>query len=720
MFQMRFVLLFLTLLALSIPGAGLSQDDVLAWPREIEVKKGTIVVYQPQIESIDGDHLSARAAVSVTPAGKNTPVFGAIWLDGRLEVDRDTRIATFIDVTVPDVKFPEVSDEQIAALVAIIETDFATWNMEMPLDDLIAAAEVVEAEQAISERLNNDPPKIVYRTEPSVLITIDGEPKMRDVEGSNLKYVGNTPFVIIQDGATFYLKGGEQWYTSNQVTEGWAPLRKEPPAAVAAFAAEQATPAEKDALDTSDVGDMRAEIPAIVVATEPTELVQVNGAPDFKSVEGTQLLYVQNSESDILMYIPSQEYFILLAGRWYKSRSLEDGTWKWVPFDGLPNDFINIPETSDMASVRASVPGTQEAREAVLDNSVPQTAEVDRATATVNVAYDGDPKFESIEGTSMSYAVNTNKSVLRIDGRYYCCDNAIWFESDSPNGPWTVSTVVPDDVQEIPPESPVYNVKYVHVYHYTPSVVYVGYTPGYYGSYYYQGCVVYGTGYWYRPWYSPYYYYPRPCTWGFGVHYNPYTGWGFSVGITNGWFSVRVGTGYGYWGPRGYYPGYRHGYHHGYRHGFYAGYRYANRPKATPYRNNLYRNNAAVRKTRDVAQSPAKRPSTRPGTRPSTRPSTKPGTRPSTKPSTRPNNVYADKNGNIHRRTSSGWETRNKGGWSKQPGTRDKTSQKNLNKQHESRQRSQARNKSYQKQKTRSQPQSRKQPSRSRSGGKRR
>ncbi len=39
-----------------------------------------------------------------------------------------------------------------------------------------------------------------------------------------------------------------------------------------------------------------------------------------------------------------------------------------------------------------------------------------------------------------------------------------------------------------------------------------------------------GTGYYYTPWYGAYYY-PRPVTWGYGVHWNPYSGWGFSIGI---------------------------------------------------------------------------------------------------------------------------------------------------------------------------------------------
>jgi hypothetical protein len=119
----------------------------------------------------------------------------------------------------------------------------------------------------------------------------------------------------------------------------------------------------------------------------------------------------------------------------------------------------------------------------------------------------------------------------------------------------------------VPPDCPIYNVKYVSIYESTPEVVYVGYTPAYTGSYVYGGCVVYGTGYYYQPWYG-HYYYPRPVTYGFAVHYSPYGGWGMSFGMSYGWFSMSVHSGGGYWGAGGYHAGYHHGYNNGYRHGY--------------------------------------------------------------------------------------------------------------------------------------------------------
>ncbi len=430
-----------------------------------------------------------------------------------------------------------------------------------------------------------------------------------------------------------------------------------------------APPTEEVAAEAADdsarVARGEPVIPEVIVRTAPAEVIQTNGEPDFAAIEGTSLLYLKNSEDDVVMDIDSQTYYALIAGRWYASKSLSSNKWEFVPGSKLPADFAQIPAGSDMGNVRSSVPGTVEAEEAVLDNQIPQTATVDRKTATVEVAYDGEPKFEPISGTKMSYAVNTDKSVLLIDGKYYCCDAAVWFVSSSATGPWSVCASVPASVQDIPPESPVYNVKYVYVYDSTPEVVYVGYTPAYYGSYVYGGCVVYGTGYYYQPWYG-YYYYPRPVTYGFSAHYNPYTGWGFSYGVSYGWFNVRVSTYGGYWGPGGYHYGYNHGYHHGYHHGYNQGYGHgynngwsagyragqaAGGGKPTPYTRDAYR-------THQAGVQPAKGSAAQ---------------RPATQPAKNPNNVYADKSGNVYRQTDQGWQKNTKNGWQSTGGAKPST-----------------------------------------------
>lgn len=622
------------------------------WPRQIDLPEAEIVVYQPQPETFEGNNVTARTALSITPSGSDTPVFGAVWLTSRLSTDRDTRTATIEDITVDRVVFPESTDEQQEQLSDILESEIPKWNLEISLDRLLTTLELADQRKEIAQGLDNTPPEILFSSDPAILLLFDGEPFTQDIEGSSLEQLVNTPYlVVLASNGRYYLYAGDNsWYEAPNWRGDWS-LASSVPSDVAAI-----TPEEEDIGDAAD-GEPEEEPgppPRIVVATEPTELIVTEGEPEFAPIEGTDLLYMSNTNSDVLMNIGDQNYYAILSGRWYKSRSLE-GPWTFISPDALPEVFAEIPSDSEMAHLLVSVSGTQEANEAVMDNQIPQTTAIDRQEASLEIEYDGDPEFEPIEDTSLAFAVNTETPVIRVDSMYYACDNGVWFVSNGPTGPWAVADSVPDDVYTIPPSSPVYNVTYVQVYDSTPDVVYVGYTPGYTGSYVYGGTVVYGTGYYYPYWYGTTYY-ARPATWGFHVRWNPWTGWTFGFSYSNGPFTFHIGFGRwgGWWGPRGYYP-YRRGYRRGWRAGYVAGYRSAQMRNAR--RDNIYN---------------------RPGNSDRNRPSAMPADRQQpVRAQNRDNNVYADQNGNIHRRNQDGsWDQRAGDNWSpsqtpgQQPGER--------------------------------------------------
>ncbi len=633
--------------------------DETGWPKKIEKDGAAVVIYQPQVESLTAIQLEARSAVSVTLEEGASPVFGAMWFDCLIATDKDERTVRLKELKVSAAKFPDIEEELIEKVSAFLELEIPKYEMEFSLDGLLAGLDVNKTNVELSGNLNNSPPEIIFASTPSALILIDGDPIFEEIEKSNYERVVNTPFFIVKDTKKdeYYINGGGYWYISEDAANTWTHTTKVPSKLekIAEEAMGEATEETEAIEDASDDPEAQEVIPDIILRTKPAELFQSDGEPEFSPIEGTSILYMTNTADDILMNIETQEYFILVAGRWYRSKSITDGPWTFVEPDQIPEEFATIPAESDMGSVRTSVPGTQEAKEAVLENAIPQTAEVDRNEAKLEVSYDGNPKFEAIGETGMSYAVNTDKSVLLIDYRYYCCDNAIWFESEKPTGPWVVSTSVPDEVQEIPPESPVYNVKYVYVYEATPTVVYVGYTPGYVHSYAYGGCVYYGTGYYYRPWYS-HYYYPRPVTYGYNVHYNPYTGWGFSFGVSYGWMTFGWGSPYrGYWGP----AGYRHGYHYGYRRGYSNGYRagyYAgsrnSQGRPTHYASRAATNNVYNNRSQGVRRSGNSTYDPKTGNRVSTNDRS---TRPSAQPADRSNNVYTDRNGDVYRREGNDW-----------------------------------------------------------------
>src|SRR5881275_2712007 len=79
----------------------------------------------------------------------------------------------------------------------------------------------------------------------------------------------------------------------------------------------------------------------------------------------------------------------------------------------LPADFAKIPADGPKANVRVSIPGTPEAHEAAIANSIPQTATVKISEAKLTVTYDGAPKFVPLPGTKgLTYAANCALPVI--------------------------------------------------------------------------------------------------------------------------------------------------------------------------------------------------------------------------------------------------------------------------------------------------------------------
>src|SRR5207248_4976765 len=87
------------------------------------------------------------------------------------------------------------------------------------------------------------------------------------------------------------------------------------------------------------------ETPAVSVSTTPAELLQTQGPPDFEPIVGTQLLWAKNSTSSTFLDLTDQMTYVLISGRWYRSKSLSQGPCSFVPAAELPRDFAAIPVT---------------------------------------------------------------------------------------------------------------------------------------------------------------------------------------------------------------------------------------------------------------------------------------------------------------------------------------------------------------------------------------
>jgi hypothetical protein len=365
-------------------------------------------------------------------------------------------------------------------------------------------------------------------------------------------------------------------------------------------------------------------IPKVAVVNEAVALITTDGEPKYQPLEGNELLFVSNTEETVLLETITQHHFALVSGRWFRSKSFQ-GPWTYVAPDKLPASFGRIPADSSVGDVRAFVAGTTEAKDAVMDAQIPQTAAIKRDDKSLKVTYDGEPKFKPIEKTELEYAVNTQDAVIKVTEEatvtYYCCHSGAWFVSASPLGPWAVAIKVPQAIYSIPPSCPVYNVTYVYVYGHTPEVVYVGYTPGYNSCYVYNGTVVYGTGYTYTVWVGTVYY-ARPVTYGYTYRYYPALARWFSPFSIGGVVRrTRRRT-------RRRHRRYAHHRSH-HRHNHYN--RHRNRVDHKRTRSASQRNRASSQANRARTQGNRQRK----------------------------NNVYGDRNGNVHRRNDNGsWQKR--------------------------------------------------------------
>jgi hypothetical protein len=636
------------------------------WPKEIPFKNGgKVTIYQPQLEKFEGNKLWGHAAISVNETAKSEAVYGAIFFTSYMSTDKNSRTAYMDSIDIINVKFSGVGNQaKEDQFIAFLESEIPKWNMEIALDAIVAT---IRRDYPNAEVYNNDPPKIIYTSKPTSLVILDGEPKIKKDKDLDAERVLNTPTLIFKEGNQWNLYEGGIWYKSNSVTSGWT-AEKSMSQKVRSIN-DQIKKQEKESNDGKAPTE-KPEVMDIIVSTVPAEVIQSKGEAVYKNIEGTNLSFVSNSPNNIIKDNATGTIYILIAGRWFKSASF-NGPWTFNEPDKLPADFSNIPEGSEKDNVLASVAGTDAAEEAMIDAEIPQTAKVDRKTATVKVEYDGSPKFEQIKGTSLFLAENSNITIMKeASGKFFALDNGVWFTGPSANGPWSVATVRPADVENIPMQSAAYGAKFVHIYQVTPEFTIQGYTAGYLGSYI-QGdpVLVFGTGFYYNPWYGSLYY-PRPVTWGFGFSYNPWYGWSMNFGFNIGFMHIGFGGGYGGWyGPPMFRPPYyRPPYGGGGYYGHGGGNHYGNNNINigggntininSNNNNNLYNNKKGVttkNNQRDGAISDrTKNNNTKPGGNNVNRPGVGSGNKPNAKPVQKDNNVFADKDGNVFNRDNQG------------------------------------------------------------------
>lgn len=518
------------------------------WPRVKNYEGSVLTLYQPQIENwSDYQKLDFRMAFSLVPF-EEKEVVGVVYMNASTYVNMQTHMVTISSLEVVKTDFPELDPKSASQNEALVKSFLnPDTTLMITLEQLTATTKKSETPAPVT--VNNDPPKIFISVGPAILLQLEGEARLESTQGngaSSLSYIINANWPVFYDKSSDknFLYDDQEWQTSTNLGGPWS-FTSELPQDLVDLVLDSAWSILKPAIPAPISAS--ATMPKIYFSESPAEIILFDGQPKYETIEGTSLEYATNTESDVFFCVTTNSYYYLTSGRWFSSNSL-NGPWVFASND-LPADFSKIPLDSPAAAVLSSVPGTDQAADAVLIAQIPtvQTVNPQEAEKDVIVTYSGEPQFAPISPTSMSYAVNTSEKVIEVNSSsYYLCANGIWFTSNTPQGPWITASSIPAEIYTIPSSSPVYNVTYVTQTTTSSGQIQSSYTAGYLGAIAIgvtAGVIIAsGTGY-YHP---PYFYYPPhgypvcyhyPCTYGayayhaypyygvaHGASYNPYTG----------------------------------------------------------------------------------------------------------------------------------------------------------------------------------------------------
>ncbi len=646
------------------------------WPRTYSLPSGAnILVYQPQIASWDKQtHIVAFSAVSYRAKTGDQPALGTIKIEADTKVALDERLVSFQGMKIAEANFPTLPKETLREVVATVEKAIPDDERVLALDRVLVNIDKSQIVPKNVEGIKAEPPAIFFSKTPAVMVNLDGEPIWSPIKDNDLKFAVNTNWDLFQHVPTntYYLRNNDSWLKASDLKGAWSAAGTLPDSF-------KKLPDEENWKDVKAnlPGKQVRNVPKVFVSNQPAELILLTGEPSYLLVPGTTLLWVSNTESDVFRMGKSGLVYYLVAGRWFSAADFT-GPWGFAT-PSLPPDFKKIPLEHERSRVLASVPGTDQAAEAVLLAQIPQTARVNRKeTKAPDVAFQGDPQFTPIEQTKVERAVNTDKDVFKVGDTFYMCYQGVWFVGKTASGPWEVATSVPQQIYSIPVSSPSHHVTYVTIEADDNSnddwVVYAA-AAGYTGMMVAWGCTVWGSGWYYPPYWGmggfyPYYY-PHFPTYGYSAWYNPRTGaYGRSAGVYGPYggagvgarYNPRTGTyargaaAYGPYGARGAAQAYNP------RTGTYAQTRqgsnvYGSWGSTSVQRGddwaktNRYTNNQTGNTTRTVRTDEGAGVVRR-------------GSEGGAVAAGSGGNVYAGKDGNVYRREDGTWQKYDNGGWS--------------------------------------------------------
>ena len=488
--------LVLVLVAAIASFARASAPPALAWPQRIEGGGRTWTAFAPCFTAFDGSQVEFEQAIvrGDVPAGAPDPAaIGRVTVVASVQAGALPGELELSGFTIRSLAFagrPADDAERGALAEAIAGRAMSTTRRAITHDMVVA-----DARAATADGLGDDAPAFKVVRQRAVGLWIDGEPRMAPVAATGWRRCTNTPFILLQDpGGTLFVRlAADRWVASDSLGAGYAPAAPPPGDVVAALGSDPAPRGVAAGPADADPAPRPRTPPELLVFTEPTALLSIDGEPDLVDVApGVQ--WAPNASPLLLRTASPEAWWTIAAGRWFRADSL-DGAWIRARPADLPPAFAQLPAGRAFLPARASVPHTPEAVAAVAATLERRGQSLSRADARCSARWNGAPAWQAVPGTMLRASVNASQPVVQVGQRFLCCDNAAWFSSDSPDGPWTLADGIPDAIASIPPASAAYPVTFVDVVASDDSSVTFAWSPGYLGTYVDGGAVVFGTGF---------------------------------------------------------------------------------------------------------------------------------------------------------------------------------------------------------------------------------
>lgn len=178
---------------------------------------------------------------------------------------------------------------------------------------------------------------------------------------------------------------------------------------------------------------VKNEPPRVIVSTTPAILVPVDGSPNIKTVPGSSVERIINTQALIVRTGLAGRWYLHVFDGWLSSTSL-DGPWSLA--NGIPAGLDQLAQRLAKQGVVDLLDGGPQAKpRPSLSSGVP-TIYLSQVPAEL-IVFQGQPNFIPITGTGLLWAENTTADVLvnTANNEYYTLLSGRWYRAPGLSGP---------------------------------------------------------------------------------------------------------------------------------------------------------------------------------------------------------------------------------------------------------------------------------------------